>query len=270
MIDWIIAAQRALARVRAEQPLIHLITNYVTMGDVANAILALGARPVMAHAQQDIVEITPTARALVLNLGTPSYERVEAMCLAAHIAREQHLPIVFDPVGVGASAFRRTSAARLLAAGITIVRGNAGEIGALANSTSAMSGVDVQHAEYERAQVIPALARAYRTVVVCTGATDWVSDGARIMCVENGHPMLKRITGAGDMLDALIAAATTVESDAVCAAVCGLVWLGIAAERAARAASGIGSFRVQLFDALDTLNAEMIQRTARIKSVNGG
>lgn len=266
MTDWIAMAQRALERVRAEQPLIHLITNFVTMSDVANATLALGARPVMAHAEQDLVEITPTARALVLNLGTPSPERVQAMHLAAQRAREYHLPIVFDPVGVGASAFRRMSATRLLANGVTIVRGNASEIGVLANVESGMSGVDARHTDYDRAQVLPALARAYRTVVVCTGATDWVSDGERVVCVENGHPALKRIAGAGDMLDALIAAAAAVENDAVGAAVCGLVWLGIAAEHAARAASGIGSFRVHLFDALDALNGEMIQRAAHVKS----
>lgn len=266
MDDWIGAAHRARARVRAERPLIHLITNFVTMADVANATLALGARPVMAHAEEDIAEITPTARALVLNLGTPSRERVEAMWLAARYARAHHVPIVLDPVGVGASTFRRACALRLLdAGGITIVRGNVAEIGALAGVTSTTSGVDAGCADYERARVLPGLARAHRTVIVCTGATDWVTDGARLVVVENGHPFLQRIAGAGDMLDALIASATTVESDAVVAAVCGLVWLGIAAEQAARAAEGIGSFHTRLFDALDALDDSTIQRAARIR-----
>jgi hydroxyethylthiazole kinase len=260
------AAQRALARVRAEQPLVHIISNFVTMADVANATLALGARPVMAHAEEDIVEITPTARALVLNLGTPSRERVDAMLLAARSAREHRIPIVFDPVGAGASMFRRASALRLLdAGGITIVRGNAGEMGALAGATSTMSGVDTLHADYDRARVLAALARAHRAVMVCTGATDWVADGARFVIVENGHPLLKRIAGAGDILNALIASATTVENDAVVAAVCGLVWLGIAAEHAARETAGIGTFHAKLFDALDALDDSTIQRAARIK-----
>lgn len=260
------AVQHALARVRTEQPLIHIITNFVTMADVANAVLALGARPVMAHATEEIAEITPTARALVLNLGTPSRERIEAMQLAAQCAREHRIPIVFDPVGVGASTFRRASAMRLLdAGGITIVRGNAGEIGALANVTSTMSGVDTWHTDYDRARVLPDLARTYRTAVVCTGATDLVADNARLIVVENGHPLLKRIAGAGDMLDALIGAATTVESDAVVAAVGGLVWLGIAAEHAARVADGIGSFHTHLFNALDALDAPTIERAARVQ-----
>lgn len=260
------AVPRALARVRAEQPLIHIITNFVTMADVANAVLALGARPVMAHAEEEIAEITPTARALVLNLGTPSRERIEAMQLAAQSARKHRTPIVLDPVGVGASTFRRTSALRLLdAGGITIVRGNAGEIGALAGATSTVSGVDTLRADYDRARVLPDLARTYRTVVVCTGATDWVADDARLVTVENGHPALKRIAGAGDMLDGLIGAAAAVESDAVVAAVCGLVWLGIAAEHAARVADGIGSFHTRLFDALDALDAPTIQRAARVQ-----
>lgn len=266
MDHWIDAVQRVLARVRTEQPLIHIITNFVTMADVANATLAIGARPVMAHAEEEIAEITPTARALVLNLGTPSRERVAAMLLAAQWARTQGCPIVFDPVGVGASTFRRTSAMHLLdAGGITIVRGNAGEIGALAGVTMTVSGVDTLGADYDRARVLPTLARTYRATVVCTGATDWVADAARLVVVENGHPWLKRIAGAGDMLDALIGAAVAVENDAVVAAVCGLVWLGIAAEDAARIADGIGSFHVKLFDALDALEAPTIQRAARVQ-----
>ncbi|MCX7837909.1 MAG: hydroxyethylthiazole kinase [Anaerolineae bacterium] len=266
MDNLIVAAQRALARVRAEQPLVHLITNFVTMAEVANAVLAVGARPVMAHAEEDVAEITPTARALVLNLGTPSRERLDAMLVAARVAREHRIPIVFDPVGVGASTFRRACATRLLdAGGITIVRGNAGEIGALAGVASAMSGVDTLHADYDRARVLTELARAYRVVVVCTGATDWVADGARVVIVENGHPFLKRIAGAGDMLDALIAIAATVESDALLAATCGLLWIGIAAEQAARTSDGIGTFHTRLFDALDALDDATIQRAARVK-----
>lgn len=269
MDDVIVAASSVLARVRAEQPLVHLITNFVTMTEVANATLAIGARPVMAHAEEDIAEITPTARALVLNLGTPSRERVDAMLVAARVAREHRIPIVFDPIGVGASTFRRACAMRLLdAGGITIVRGNAGEIGALAGVTSTMSGVDTLHADYDCTRVLTDLARTHRAVIVCTGATDWVADGARLIIVENGHPFLKRIAGAGDMLDALIASAAAVASDALLAAVCGLLWIGIAAEQAARAADGIGSFRTKLFDALDALDAATIQRAARTSSIN--
>lgn len=274
MSQWIAMAQQVLAQVRASQPLIHLITNAVTRGEVANAVLALGARPVMAHAAEEITDITPRARALVLNLGTPSRERVEVMVLAAQQARAHGVPVLFDPVGVGISTFRRASAARVLATGaLTVVRGNADEIGVLAGMVDTMTGVDAQHADYERAVVVPALARAYRAVVVCTGATDWVSDGARGLVVENGHPALRRFAGAGDMLDGVIAAAMAVTSDPLIAAMCGLVWLGIAAEEAARAVQvspggalmGLGSFRVKLLDALDRLTVEQIQQNARVR-----
>jgi hydroxyethylthiazole kinase len=264
--DLVQAAVRTLERVRREQPLIHIITNFVTMNDVANATLAIGARPVMAHALEEIEEITSQARALVLNLGTPSRERMDVMQRAAHVANAHDIPILFDPVGIGASAFRRKWTTRWLdSTRVAIVRGNAGEIGALAGMAGTQSGVDTLRAEYDQSTTTKSLAQKYRAIVVITGATDFVSDGARAVVVENGHPFLKQITGAGDMLDALIAAGTPVESDRLLAATCGLVWLGVAAERAAREAHGIGSFRVALFDALSNLDAATIQREGRLE-----
>jgi hydroxyethylthiazole kinase len=260
-------------RVRRDQPLVHIISNFVTMGDVANAALAVGARPVMAHAPDEIEEITRAARALVLNLGTPSRERIEAMILAGKAANARGIPILLDPVGVGASSFRKESAARILGSlRIAIVRGNAGEIGALAGIAGTQSGVDTARADYDRARVGKSLAEKYHAVIAITGATDFVSDGTHVAAVENGDSLLKQITGTGDMLDAIIGACAAVESEVMVAAASGLLWFGIAAERAARSTSarGIGSFRVALLDALGNLNADAIQRNAKFNWISGG
>jgi hydroxyethylthiazole kinase len=267
MHELIEAAVAVLNRVRRDQPLIHLITNLVTLADVANATLAIGARPVMAHAPEEVEEIARAARALVLNLGTPSRERVEAMLRAGQAANAQSIPVIFDPVGVGASGFRRENAARLLdELRIAIVRGNAGEIGALAGLAGTQSGVDTARADYDRAAVARSLAARYHAVVAVSGPTDFVSDSTRTVAFGNGTPRLQQITGAGDMLSAIIGASAAVESDALLAAASGTIWFGVAAECALRggAANGIGSFRVALLDALNNLDAEVIQRDAKL------
>jgi hydroxyethylthiazole kinase len=276
MHELVEAAVAVLDRVRRQQPLIHLITNLVTLADVANATLAIGARPVMAHAPEEVEEIARAARALVLNLGTPSRERVEAMSRAGQAANAQGIPVIFDPVGVGASRFRRENSARLFdALCIAIVRGNAGEIGALAGLEGTQSGVDTVRTDYDRAAVARSLAARYRAVVAVSGPTDFVSDSTRIVAIGNGTPLLQRITGAGDMLSAIIGASAAVESDALLAAASGTIWFGVASECAARrgAANGTGSFRVALLDALSNLNAETIQRDAKLweygKAVTG-
>jgi hydroxyethylthiazole kinase len=263
---------RTLDLVRQRRPLIHIISNFVTLNDVANATLAIGARPVMAHAVEEVAEIAVSARALVLNLGTPSRERYEAIERAGKAARARGLPVVFDPVGVGASLFRQNETMiRLGRVRPTIVRGNADEIAALAGLLGGgMSGVDSVLKRYDRPRVVKELASRYSLVgdsvaVVGTGETDYGSDGKRLAAVRNGHVWLKQITGSGDMLDALIGAAAAVEKDPLFAAVCGLVWFGIAAECAAEKASGLGSFRVALLDALGNLDADLIRKRARFQ-----
>ncbi|MCL5952387.1 MAG: hydroxyethylthiazole kinase [Chloroflexi bacterium] len=258
MLDFSQKAVGCLERIRSERPLVHLITNLVTMEDVANVLLALGARPIMAQAQEEVDQITRASRALVLNLGTPMRERIEAMKTAARAAQASGIPIVFDPVGVGASSFRLQAVRELFDSSVpAIVRGNAGEIGALAGLTGTLSGVDTANAEYDRAAVARALAIRYCSVIVVAGARDYVSDGKRTYVVANTSARLQTITGAGDMQSALIAAAASVEPDALLAAVSALVLFGLAAQRAASRTmrDGPGSFRVALFDALAQLDA---------------
>ncbi len=262
---------RILERVRRDRPLVHIISNFVTMNDVANATLAIGARPVMAHALDEVAEVVRSARALVLNLGTPTRERVEVMLAAGSAANAVRTPIVLDPVGVGASIFRSQSVARLLACvHPKIVRGNPDELAALARNTIAMSGVDSLLENPNGACVVRELARRNGAVFVATGAIDYVSDRARLAAVANGTPLLKQVTGAGDILDALIGAASAVEEDALLASVSGLAWLGVAAEDAAGRTAGIGAFRTGLFDALGNLDAALIRDCAKILEVDSG
>jgi hydroxyethylthiazole kinase len=253
------AAAALLARLRDARPLIHHITNTVTQNDVANVTLAIGASPVMAHAPEEVEAMVAQARALVLNLGTPTVERVDAMLRAARRANSERIPIVLDPVGAGATPFRTAQIGRLLAeARLAGVRGNAGEIAALAGRPCAVRGVDAapgrDTAAGEVMEYAAALAVRLRCAVAATGETDVLTDGARLVHLPHGHPWLRQITGSGCMATACIGAFAAVEEDALAAAVAGLACFEIAAEQAAKVAVGPGSFRVALFDALAALD----------------
>ncbi|MBI1801835.1 MAG: hydroxyethylthiazole kinase [Chloroflexi bacterium] len=268
-MDRLTDAAEILERVRAERPLIHHITNFVTMNDVANATLAIGATPVMAHAVEEVSEVTASARALALNLGTPSPARIEAMCASGQTANQHHIPIVFDPVGVGATQFRAESARRLLdAARVQMIRGNASEVAALVNSHITMRGVDANGAPRDVTASVQALAALHHSVVAATGARDFVSDGQRVIGIDNGHPWFARITGAGCMATAIVAAFAAVETDRLRATVAALTCYGIAGEIAAAHAAGIGSFKLRLMDALFALTPEQIYSMAKIVVVD--
>ena len=254
------AAAALLARVRDARPLIHHITNTVTQNDVANATLALGASPVMAQAPEEVDAMVAQARALVLNLGTPTLAEVDAMLLAARHANTKGIPVLLDPVGVGATPFRTAQCERLLGeVRLACVRGNAGEIAALAGRPGAVRGVDAvpDAAGAEdggRVRLAAALAARLRCAVAATAQVDVLTDGARLVRLAHGHPWLRQVTGSGCMATACIGAFAAVEEDALAAAVAGLACFEIAAEQAAKVAAGPGSFRVALFDALAALD----------------
>ncbi len=265
------AVGAALERVRRERPLVHLITNLVTMNVVADALRALGARPVMASACEEVAEVTAAANALVLNLGTPAPERLRAMRLSGELARARGIPIVFDPVGVGASRYRTTWARQfLMLVRPDVIRGNAGEVAALAGRTGTVSGVDtVVDASRGAGDLDPAaearqVAQRWKTTVASTGVPNWVSDELRAVAVENGHPFLPLVTGTGDMASALIGACLSVEGDSFVAAAGGLLALGLAGEHAGTEAHGPGSFRAALLDALHGLTAQQVVGEGRI------
>src|SRR5918912_57200 len=179
-----------LAAIRERKPLVHQITNYVVMNETANATLALGALPVMAHALEEVEEMASLAAALVLNIGTLSPPWVDAMLAAARAANAAGAPVVLDPVGAGATTYRTEAAQRLLdAAEIAVVRGNAAEVATLAGRDAEIRGVESIAASDSAAELARAAAEELGSVVAVTGAVDHVSDGEHAIAVANGHPL---------------------------------------------------------------------------------
>jgi hydroxyethylthiazole kinase len=256
----------ALRRVRAEAPVVHNITNYVVMNTTANALLAIGASPVMAHAPQEVEEMVGIASALVLNIGTLSDAWIESMILAGGAARRRGIPIVLDPVGAGATSYRTTSARRLLSKiSPTIVRGNASEIRALCSDATATRGVDSVHGTEESLHAALTLSNAQGCVVSMSGATDIVVSGSSVARVHNGVSMMARVTGMGCTASALTGAFAAVSSSPFHAATQTMAVLGVAGELAAEQAAGPGSFQVELFDALNALAPDELERRARVE-----
>jgi hydroxyethylthiazole kinase len=256
----------ALRRVRAEAPVVHNITNYVVMNNTANALLAVGASPVMAHAANEVEEMVGIARALVLNIGTLSDPWIEAMVLAGKAARKRGLPIVLDPVGAGATSYRTATARRILEeVGPTIVRGNASEIRALRSGAGATRGVDSVHGADEALDAARSLSKALDCVVSVSGAVDVIVSGDEVARVRNGVPLMTRVTGMGCTASALTGAFAAVADSAFRGATHAMAVLGVAGDVAAERASGPGSFQVALLDALASLTPEELERRARVQ-----
>ena len=270
------AVAATLAALRARTPLVHNITNLVVTNNTANALLAIGASPAMVEAAEEVAEFAALADALVINLGTMSAARAVAMKLAADAARNAGTPWVLDPVAVGAIGYRSTVAVGLLASRPQVVRGNASEIIALARLSGATTddaparggrGVDSLAAADEAIQAARALSLARACVVVVSGATDYATDGNRMVAIENGHPMMPRVTGMGCTATAIIGACLAVEPDPLAAAVHGMVMIGLAGEIAGERAPGPGSLQVGLLDALYALDTATILGRARLRDM---
>lgn len=254
-----------LARIRERHPLVHHITNFVVMNDTANATLALGATPVMAHAREEVGEMVGMAGALVLNPGTLTPNWVDAMLIAGKRANKLGVPVIYDPVGVGATKLRTKTGARFLKSlRLAVVRGNSGEVGALAGAGGVVRGVDSVEGVKNPASVAKNFAYRYDTVVAITGKRDIVSDGRRVLGIDNGHALLQTITGSGCMATTAVAAFCAVEPDHLAATAAALACYGLAAERAARRAKGPGSFRAALLDALYQLTPSQVKTGVRI------
>jgi hydroxyethylthiazole kinase len=256
-----------LATMRRRKPLVHNITNYVVMNETANAILALGALPVMAHAREEVREMVGLAGALVLNIGTLSEDWIEAMVDAGQAANERGVPIVLDPVGAGATAYRTTTAKRLLdSLDVTVLRGNAGEVATLVGVDAEVRGVESVGVGADPAELAREAARSLGVVASVTGAVDHVSDGDRSAAVSNGHELLAAVTGTGCMSSAMTGCFLAANDDAFEAAVEALVAFGVAGEDAAVEAKGPGSFHVNLYDALAGLDPARLTARARVET----
>jgi hydroxyethylthiazole kinase len=258
-------AAALLERVRAERPLIHHITNFVVMNDTANATLALGALPVMAHAREEVAEMVGSAGALVLNPGTLEPAWVEAMLIAGRRAGELGIPIVYDPVGVGATRYRNeTGALMLRELRLSVVRGNSGEVGSLAGAGGSVKGVESVEDVGDPRAVALSFAKRIGAAVAITGKRDVLSDGKSAVGVDNGHEMMKLVTGTGCMATTVVAVFRAVEEDSLAAATAALACYGIAGEEAARVARGPGSFRTALLDALYSLTPSAVEAGAKV------
>jgi hydroxyethylthiazole kinase len=261
-----LSAGADLAAIRERKPLVHQITNYVVMNETANATLALGALPVMAHAREEVEEMAAIAGALVLNIGTLSPPWVDAMLAAGHAANSAGVPVVFDPVGAGATTYRTETARRLLyEVDVAVVRGNAAEIATLAGREAEIRGVESIGASDSGAELARTAAQELGVVAAVTGAVDQVSDGETTLRVANGVALLARITGSGCIATAITGSFLAVRPDAPLAAAAeALVALGVAGEDAAHEARGPGSFHAALYDALDGLDPRTLDDRARL------
>jgi hydroxyethylthiazole kinase len=264
-----ISPGESLRRIREQKPLVHQITNYVVMNETANATLALGALPVMAHAREEVEQMASAASALVLNIGTLSPAWVEAMLLAGRTANKAGVPVVLDPVGVGATDYRTETANRIAReVDLAVVRGNAAEVATLAGRRAEIRGVESLGADEPPAELARVAAQALGCVAAVTGAVDHVSDGERVLAVANGHELMATVSGTGCMATAITGCFLAVGSaEPLEAAAEALVAFGVAGEDAARDARGPGTFHAGLYDALAGLDPAMLDGRARVTAL---
>ena len=269
----------ALKNVRKTTPLVHCITNYVTVNDCANALLACGGSPIMSDEPLDVFDIQTICGGLVLNIGTLNEHTIEGMYAAGSRARDLKHPIVLDPVGAGASLLRTNTAAGLLnTVGAQVIRANMSEVKALAGAAAATRGVDVNPDDVvtdenleESAAFVKQVAAKTGAIVAVTGAIDIVADENTAYAIRNGVPIMGKITGTGCMLTCITAAYAVANPDmlleAVVAAVAGM---GVAGEIAAarmQPVDGNASLRTYIIDALFNMNAQALEAVARVEEV---
>lgn len=263
-----------LCSVRAQAPLVHSITNFVVMNYNANALLAVGASPVMAHAHEEVQDMAGIAQALVLNIGTLEPAWIRSMQLALSTALARGLPVVLDPVGAGATPYRNQALAELIRTGAPgIVRGNGSEIMSVAGLAAATRGVDSAASSNEAVDAARALSRDLGAVVCVSGADDHVVDAdGRWLTLSNGHPWMTRVTGVGCSASALVGAFAAVQPDRWRATAAAMAVLGVvgelAAERAIAAGGGVGRLQFELLDGLQLLDKDSF--AARLKLVVHG
>ena len=259
-------ASENLTLLRERKPLIHNITNFVVMNYTANALLAMGASPVMAHAQNEVEDMVSFAGTLVLNIGTLTDDWIASMVKAGIKASAQGTPIILDPVGSGATPLRTNSAKQIIEqTKISVIRGNASEILSLRLEDSKTKGVDSVHAVDEAADTARILAEELQTTLAITGPVDLITDGHRMVQVSNGHPLMGYVTGTGCTATTTIGAFLAVDSDPVSAAATSLAFFGLAGEVAGRSASAPGSFMIQMLDALYNITPEMLEEGCKIQ-----
>ncbi len=258
-----------IVNIREQSPLVHNITNYVVMNSTANALLALGASPVMAHAEEEVADMVKLAKALVINIGTLSEKWIFSMHKAALQAKDAGVPIVLDPVGAGATPYRTETVRQLIATvNPTIIRGNASEIMAIVEAEAKTKGVDSLASSESAVDTARQLYETHRCGVCISGETDYIVEGDQVVRVKNGDPLMPRVTGLGCTASALCGAFIAVNSSPLAAAAHAMAVMGIAGELAAEQANGPGSLQMHFLDALCNLTETDITERVKLDSAS--
>ncbi|WP_269799261.1 hydroxyethylthiazole kinase [Bacillus sp. FJAT-45037] len=256
----------SLKRIREENPLIHCMTNVVVTNFTANGLLALGASPVMAYAKEEVADLASIAGALLLNIGTLSTEEVEAMMIAGQAAMKNQVPVVLDPVGAGATAFRTEASLKILReVDVAVLRGNAGEIASLCGMDASVKGVDGAM-EGDTIELAKTAAKQFSCIAVVTGEVDVITDGTHVHTIYNGHPWLTKVVGTGCLLGAVVASFIAVaRHDILEACVDAVAYYGIASERAFARTNeeGIGSFQQEFLNQLNKMTDQSVAELKR-------
>jgi len=256
-----------LEKIRKQSPVVHHLTNWVTIYDCANVVKVMGGSPVMAHANEEVAEMAKIASALVLNIGTLTVDFVEAMKIAAKSANEKGIPVVLDACGCGTTQLRNCKTFELLNdVRIDIIKGNASEIAKIAGEDVITKGVDASKVEKDLIGLAKKIAKERKCAVVITGEEDIITNGKKTYIVKNGHEMMSQIVGTGCMAASVIGAFAAVEKDLALASACGLVCFEIAAECAAKGSLGPGTFKEKMFDCLFHLDKKTIDKMQKVES----
>ena len=250
-----------LALIRSKAPLIHNITNYVAMNPTANALLAVGASPVMAQAIEEVDQMVSISSSLVLNIGTISVSWMESMIKAGEAALIKKIPIIFDPVGAGATDFRTIACNKIIdTCTLSIIRGNASEIMALNDNQTETKGVDSTASSDAALDAAKTLALRTKAVVVISGETDYITDGTQVNSIPFGSTMMARVTGMGCTSSAIVGAFAAVNPNMLEAATNAMLIMGIAGQLAAQYSKGNGSLQVNFLDELFNFDDKTIAR----------
>ena len=255
-----------LSQIRSKQPVVHHMTNWVTIFNCAQAVKSIGASPVMAHALEEAAEMTSISSALVLNIGTLTNEFIESMLISTKTANEKKIPIVLDVCGAGASSLRNSSCSKLInERKIDVVKGNASEIAAVAGYNVKTKGVDSSEVEHSLSDIALNLSNKLSSVAVITGKTDYVAANGKVAMVNNGTELMGKVVGTGCIAASMIGCFAAVNpSDLFTASAAALSAWGIAGEKATAKSDGAGSFLLHIFDILSSLSEKDIEKNKKI------
>ncbi len=257
--------KRDLALIRSQRPLVQNITNYVVMNNTANALLAIGASPVMIHAMDEAADMAAMAASLVINIGTLEKAWLESMIAAGKSAKVHGRPVIFDPVGAGATPYRSHACAQIMEiCKPTVIRGNGSEIMSLVQAGAKIKGVDSLESSDVALESAKVLAKRTGAVVVISGPVDYITDGERTESICNGHPLMAQVTGMGCTATAIVGAFVAVNPDALEAATHAMAAMGICGEAAAEKARGNGTMQLYFLDEMCHLDNAMIDKYLQV------